>query len=88
LRNILGQSKSAINFRELLRERPITLINLAHLAIPHETREWLGAILTRLLAGALSEERDISETRAHGQLLVVLDGFQPVTLIDELACLP
>jgi Helicase HerA, central domain len=88
LRNILGQPKSAINFRELLSERRITLINLAQLAIPHETREWLGTILTRLLAGALSEERDISETRARGQLLVVLDGFQPVTLIDELACLP
>ena len=88
LRNILGQPKSAINFRELLSERRITLINLAQLAIPHETREWLGAILTRLLAAAISEERDISETRARGQLLVVLDGFQPVTLIDELACLP
>ncbi len=88
LRNILGQPKSAINFRDLLKERRITLINLAQLAIPHDTREWLGAILTRLLAAAVCEVNQLSETTHTGQLLVVLDGFQPVSLIDEFALLP
>jgi hypothetical protein len=88
LRSVLGQSRSAIHFRDLLSERRITLVNLAHDAIPADMRAWLGTLLTSAFATAVCQEKDPDERSARGRLLVVLNGVQPVTLIDEFAGLP
>jgi energy-coupling factor transporter ATP-binding protein EcfA2 len=83
LRSILVQSSSAINFRGLISKRGITFINLAHPALPKDKRDWIGDILAQLLALAVLGEKYPSDAPARGKLLVVLNGFKPVSLIDD-----
>lgn len=88
-RHILGQPKSAINFRELLSERRIVLINLVHTTIRPEVRQWLGTLLADLLSvavfdrGHLGERKMVEEPPAPVNTVVVFHGFQPVSVLDD-----
>lgn len=87
-RNILGQPHATINFRELLSDRRITLVNLAQSYLPNGVGEWLGMILSQLLLSAALERKGCCGTPSASQLLVVLTGFQPVPLIEQMNQLP
>jgi hypothetical protein len=87
-RNILGHSHAAINFRDLVCERRITLINLAQPYLPYGIGAWFGRILSQLLLGAALERRSLIGTQSAYKLLVVFTGFQPVPLIEQMHNLP
>jgi hypothetical protein len=75
VRNIIGQSKSAFSFREIMDEQKILLINLAKGEIGEENSNFLGLILVpRLLMAAMSRQ-DIPEEERKDFYLYV-DEFQ------------
>jgi hypothetical protein len=75
MRNIIGQSESAFNFRKVMDEGKILLINLAKGRIGEENSQFLGLILVpKILIGAMSRQ-DIPEDRRRPFYLYV-DEFQ------------
>lgn len=75
VRNIIGQSKSAFSFREIMDEQKILLINLAKGEIGEENSNFLGLILVpRLLMAAMSRQ-DVPEKERKDFYLYV-DEFQ------------
>jgi len=75
VRNIIGQSKSAFSFREIMDEQKILLINLAKGEIGEENSNFLGLILVpRLLMAAMSRQDVPEEERKDFYLYV--DEFQ------------
>jgi len=75
IRNIIGQSKSAFNFRQVMDEGKILLINLAKGKIGEENSNFLGLILVpKLLIAAMSRQDTPEEKRRPFYLYV--DEFQ------------
>jgi len=75
MRNIIGQSESAFNFRKVMDEGKILLINLAKGRIGEENSQFLGLILVpKILIGAMSRQ-DIPEEKRKPFYLYV-DEFQ------------
>lgn len=75
MRNILGQSTSSFNFRGVMDERKILLVNLSKGKIGEENSNFLGLILVpRLLFAAMSRADLKEEERADFHLYV--DEFQ------------
>ena len=75
MRNIIGQSDSAFNFRKVMDEEKILLINLAKGKIGEENSNFLGLILVpKILMGAMSRQ-DIPESQRKPFYLYV-DEFQ------------
>ncbi len=75
MRNIIGQSKSAFNFREVMDQGKILLINLAKGEIGEENSGFLGLILVpRILMAAMSRQDTPEEARRDFYLYV--DEFQ------------
>lgn len=75
MRNIIGQSKSAFDFRKVMDEGKILLINLAKGKIGEENSSFLGLLLVpRILIAAMSRQ-DISEEKRRDFYLYV-DEFQ------------
>ena len=75
VRNIIGQSKSAFSFREIMDNQKILLINLAKGEIGEENSNFLGLILVpRLLMAAMSRQDMPEEERKDFYLYV--DEFQ------------
>jgi hypothetical protein len=75
MRNIIGQSESAFNFRKVMDEGKILLINLAKGRIGEENSQFLGLILVpKILIGAMSRQ-DIPEDQRKPFYLYV-DEFQ------------
>ena len=75
MRNIIGQSDSAFNFRKVMDEGKILLINLAKGRIGEENSQFLGLILVpKILIGAMSRQ-DIPEEKRKPFYLYV-DEFQ------------
>lgn len=75
IRNIIGQSKSAFDFRKAMDEGKILLINLAKGRIGEENSNFLGLILVpRILIAAMSRQ-DIPEEQRRDFYLYV-DEFQ------------
>ncbi|MFH0943288.1 MAG: TraM recognition domain-containing protein [Candidatus Beckwithbacteria bacterium] len=75
MRNIIGQSESAFNFRKVMDEGKILLINLAKGRIGEENSQFLGLILVpKILIGAMSRQ-DIPEEQRKPFYLYV-DEFQ------------
>ena len=83
LRRLLGQPKSAINFRELLRERRIVLINLSQIALQGGIQEWLSDVLVALLNSAALDDKWPTEKPTPRDLVVVLNEFEPVSLLES-----
>lgn len=75
IRNMIGQSKSAFNFREVMDQGKILLINLAKGEIGEENSNFLGLVLVpRILIAAMSRQ-DIPEDQRRDFYLYV-DEFQ------------
>ncbi|NOY14778.1 MAG: type IV secretory system conjugative DNA transfer family protein [bacterium] len=75
MRNIIGQSKSAFDFRKVMDEGKILLINLAKGKIGEENSSFLGLVLVpRLLMAAMSRQ-DVPEEQRRDFYLYV-DEFQ------------
>jgi hypothetical protein len=75
MRNIIGQSDSAFNFRQVMDEQKILLINLAKGRIGEENSNFLGLLLVpRILIAAMSRQ-DVSEAQRPDFYLYV-DEFQ------------
>ena len=75
MRNIIGQSKSSFNFREIMDSKKILLISLAKGKIGEENSSFLGLILVpKILAAAMSRQDIPLEQRQDFYLYV--DEFQ------------
>ncbi|MEX0888077.1 MAG: DUF87 domain-containing protein [Patescibacteria group bacterium] len=75
MRNIIGQSVSSFNFREVMDQRKILLVNLSKGKIGEENSNFLGLILVpRILAAAMSRV-DVPEAQRPDFYLYV-DEFQ------------
>jgi len=75
IRNMIGQSESAFNFRQVMDEGKILLINLAKGKIGEENSSFLGLLLIpRILIAAMSRQ-DIPEEKRRDFYLYV-DEFQ------------
>jgi len=75
MRNIIGQSKSAFDFRKVMDEGKILIINLAKGKIGEENSSFLGLVLIpRILMAAMSRQDTPEEQRRDFYLYV--DEFQ------------
>ncbi len=75
MRNIIGQPKSAFNFREIMDQKKILLVNLSKGKIGEENSNFLGLLLIpRILAAAMSRADMAKEDRKDFYLYV--DEFQ------------
>ena len=75
MRNIIGQSDSAFNFRKVMDEEKILLINLAKGKIGEENSNFLGLVLVpKILMGAMSRQ-DIPE-KDRKPFYLYVDEFQ------------
>lgn len=75
MRNIIGQSQSAFNFRQVMDEGKILLINLAKGRIGEENSAFLGLILVPKLLVAAMSRQDIPE-RDRRDFYLYVDEFQ------------
>ena len=75
MRNIIGQSTSSFNFRKVMDERKILLINLSKGRIGEENSNFLGLILVPRLLSAAMARVDIAEEERQDFFLYV-DEFQ------------
>jgi hypothetical protein len=75
IRNIIGQSQSSFNFRDVMDQGKILLINLAKGEIGEENSNFLGLVLVpRILMAAMSRQDTPEEQRRDFYLYV--DEFQ------------
>ena len=75
MRNIIGQSESAFNFRQVMDEGKILLINLAKGRIGEENSNFLGLILVPKLLIAAMSRQDVPEEKRK-PFYVYVDEFQ------------
>ncbi len=75
MRNIIGQSESAFNFRKVMDEGKILLINLAKGRIGEENSNFLGLILVPKLLMAAMSRQDVPEDQRR-PFYVYVDEFQ------------
>lgn len=81
MRNIIGQSESAFNFRKVMDEQKILLVNLAKGKIGDENSQFLGLLLVpRILTAAMSRADIPMEERKDFYLYV--DEFQNFSTPD------
>jgi len=75
MRNIIGQSKSAFDFRKVMDEGKILIINLAKGKIGEENSSFLGLVLVPKILAAAMSRADIPEEKRRDFYLYV-DEFQ------------
>ncbi|OGH05198.1 MAG: hypothetical protein A2W22_05895 [Candidatus Levybacteria bacterium RBG_16_35_11] len=75
MRNIIGQSESAFNFRKVMDEGKILLVSLSKGKIGEENSSFLGLILVPKILVAAMSRQDIPEERRRDFYLYV-DEFQ------------
>jgi len=75
MRNIIGQSKSAFDFRKVMDEGKILIINLAKGKIGEENSSFLGLILIPRILMAVMSRQDVPEEKRKDFYLYV-DEFQ------------
>ncbi len=75
MRNIIGQSKSAFNFREVMDEGKVLLINLSKGKLGEENSNFLGLVLVPKILVAAMSRQDIPEEKRRDFFLYV-DEFQ------------
>jgi hypothetical protein len=75
MRNIIGQSKSSFDFREIMDEQKILLVNLSKGRLGEEDAKFLGLVLVpKILAAAMSRQ-DMAQADRKDFMLYV-DEFQ------------
>ncbi len=82
VRNIVGQSHSTVNFRELLNERRILLVNTATGVIGPDAGGLLGAVLVDYINFAVREQMAIPDPAARARVVIVIDEFQAIPGVD------
>ncbi|PIU33393.1 hypothetical protein COT04_00285 [Candidatus Shapirobacteria bacterium CG07_land_8_20_14_0_80_39_12] len=75
MRNIIGQSKSAFDFRKVMDEGKILIINLAKGKIGEENSNFLGLVLVPKILAAAMSRADVPEEKRRDFHLYV-DEFQ------------
>lgn len=75
IRNIIGQNKSAFNFRKVMDEGKILIINLSKGKLGEENSNFLGLVLVPRLVAAAMSRADVPETQRRPFYLYV-DEFQ------------
>ena len=75
MRNIIGQSKSSFDFRKVMDDRKILLVNLSKGKIGEENSSFLGLILIPKLLVAAMSRQDIPQDQRQNFYLYV-DEFQ------------
>ncbi len=75
MRNIIGQSKSAIDFRKIMDEGKILMINLSKGKLGEENSQFLGLVIVPKLLAAAMSRADIPEEERRDFFLYV-DEFQ------------
>jgi hypothetical protein len=75
MRNIIGQSKSAFNFRQVMDEQKILLVNLSKGKLGEEDAKFLGLILVPKILTAAMSRQDIPMDQRKDFYLYV-DEFQ------------
>ena len=75
IRNIIGQSKSAFDFRKVMDEGKILIINLAKGQIGEENSNFLGLVLVPKILMAAMSRSDVPEEQRRNYYLYV-DEFQ------------
>lgn len=77
MRNIIGQSKSAFDFRKIMDEKKILLVNLAKGEIGEENSNFLGLVLVpRILVAAMSRSDAIAKGISFPDFYLYVDEFQ------------
>src|SRR5258708_19818174 len=75
IRNIIGQSDSAFNFRKVMDEKKILLVNLSKGRIGEENSSFLGLVLVPKILVAAMSRQDIPKEQREDFFLYV-DEFQ------------
>jgi hypothetical protein len=75
MRNIIGQSKSAFDFRKVMDEKKILLINLAKGRLGEENSQFLGLLIVPKILMAAMSRQDVPESQRSDFYLYV-DEFQ------------
>jgi hypothetical protein len=76
IRNIIGQSDSAFNFRKVMDEQKILLINLSKGKIGEENASFLGLILVPKILVAAMSRQDIVNKDDRKDFFLYVDEFQ------------
>ncbi len=87
VRAIVGQPDSTVNFRELVNERRILLINTATGVIGPDAGGLLGAVLVDYINFAVREQMAIPDPSARARVVIVIDEFQAIPGVDYQALL-
>ena len=87
MRNIIGQSKSAFNFREVMDEGKILLINLSKGRLGEENSNFLGlTLIPKILVAAMSRQ-EIPEDQRRDFFLYSMSFKTSLRLILQQFCL-
>jgi hypothetical protein len=77
MRNIVGQTQSTINIREMMDDRKILLVNLSKGDLGENNAALLGSVLISLILIAALSRRDMPpEQRKQKQFHVIVDEYQ------------
>lgn len=76
IRNIIGQSNSAFNFRQVMDQQKILLINLSKGKIGEENASFLGLILVPKILVAAMSRQDIIDKEERKDFFLYVDEFQ------------
>jgi hypothetical protein len=76
IRNIIGQSDSAFNFRKVMDEGKILLINLSKGKIGEENASFLGLVLVPKILVAAMSRQDIPDQDKRRDFFLYVDEFQ------------
>ena len=82
VRNIIGQSSSTVNFRELLDRRRILLVNTATGVIGPDAGGLLGAVLVDYINFSVREQMAIPDPAQRARVVIVVDEFQSIPGVD------
>jgi len=87
MRNIIGQSKSAFNIRDIMDNQKILIVNLSKGRIGEENSNFLGLILVPKILVAAMSRQDIAEEQRKDFFLYVdeFQNFATETFADILA---
>src|SRR3989344_2100536 len=87
IRNIIGQSKSAFNLRDIMDNRKILIVNLSKGRIGEENSNFLGLVLVPKILVAAMSRQDVPEEQRPDFFLYVdeFQNFATETFADILA---
>lgn len=87
MRNIIGQSKSAFNIRDIMDNRKILIVNLSKGRIGEENSNFLGLVLVPKILVAAMSRQDVPEDQRPDFFLYVdeFQNFATETFADILA---